>query len=102
MSVAYSTIKTFSEPESVQQFLAEQIIGPLLPSVQVVNIRPIQGRRFEAPRVLWNVYEAELPMPDGTTVRRVIWTKAFFDQAEAVARDYSVLCEPGTPRMLVR
>jgi hypothetical protein len=81
MSVAYSTIKTFSEPESVQQFLAEQIIGPLLPSVQVVKVRPIQGRRFEAPRVLWNVYEAELLMPDGTTVRRVIWTKAFFDQA---------------------
>jgi hypothetical protein len=29
-------------------------------------------------------------------------TEAFFDQAEAVARDYSVLCKPGTPRMLMR
>lgn len=79
MSVAYSTIKTFSEPSAIQQFLAEQIIGPVLPSVQVLKVRTLQGRRFEAPRVLWNVYEAELLMPEGTTIRRLVWTKAVFD-----------------------
>jgi hypothetical protein len=81
MSVAYSTIKTFSEPEAIQQFLAEQVIGPVLPDVQVTKVRTIQGRRFEAPRILWNVYEVELTMPDGTSMRRLVWTKAIFDEA---------------------
>jgi aminoglycoside phosphotransferase (APT) family kinase protein len=81
MSVAYSTIKTFSEPEAIQQFLAERVIGPVLPSVQVTKVRTTQGRRFEAPRILWNAYEADLLMPDGTSIRRLFWTKAFFEDS---------------------
>jgi hypothetical protein len=87
MSVAYSTIKTFSEPEAIQQFLTEQVISPVLPSIQVVKVRTVQGRRFEAPRVLWNVYEAELLMPEGTAVKRLVWTRAIFD--DAAFRDYA-------------
>jgi hypothetical protein len=56
MSVSYSTIKAVSEPEAMTTFLAEQVFAPVLPSVQVKKVRTKQGRRFEAPKVLWNVY----------------------------------------------
>ena len=59
--------------------LSEQVIGPVLPSVVVRKVRTKQGRRFEAPRVLWNVYEAELEMPGGIEARPLFWTKAYFD-----------------------
>jgi hypothetical protein len=78
MSVSYSTIKAASEPEAMATFLAEQVFAPVLPSVQVKKVRTKQGRRFEAPKVLWNVYEAELEMPGGLEARASFWTKAFF------------------------
>lgn len=80
MSVTYSTIQSASHPEAMAQRLAEQVIAPVLPSVQVKRVRTKHGRRFEAPRVLWNVYEAELELPGGITVHRLFWTKAFFDE----------------------
>ena len=78
MSVSYSTIKAASEPEAMATFLAEQVFAPVSPSVQVKKVRTRQGRRFEAPKVLWNVYEAELEMPGGIEARAFFWTKAFF------------------------
>ena len=78
MSVSYSTIKALSEPEAMATFLAEQVFAALSPSVQVKKVRTKQGRRFEAPKVLWNVYEAELEMPGGVQARALFWTKAFF------------------------
>jgi len=78
MSVSYSTIKAVSEPEAMTTFLSEQVFAPVLPSVQVKKVRTKQGRRFEAPKVLWNVYEAELEMPGGLEARAFFWTKAFF------------------------
>jgi aminoglycoside phosphotransferase (APT) family kinase protein len=44
----------------------------------VKKVRPKSGRRLEAPRVLWNVYEAELELPGGVAATSLIWTKAFF------------------------
>jgi len=82
MSVTYSTIKSVSEPEAMAALIAERVIGPVLPSVQVRKVRTRQGRRFEAPRVLWNVYEAELEMPGGVEVRPLFWTKAYFDDKD--------------------
>jgi aminoglycoside phosphotransferase (APT) family kinase protein len=82
MSVTYSTIKSVSEPEAMAALIAERVIGPVLPSVQVRKVRTKQGRRFEAPRVLWNVYEAELEMPGGLEVRPLFWTKAYFDDKD--------------------
>jgi hypothetical protein len=80
MSATYSVIKAASEPDAIAERLATGVIGPVLPSVQVKKVRTKHGRRFEAPRVLWNVYEAELELPGGTTVNRLFWTKAFFDE----------------------
>jgi aminoglycoside phosphotransferase (APT) family kinase protein len=60
-------------------FLATQVINPVLPSVEVRKVRSKEGRRFEAPRYLWNVYEAELVLPGGSEARPLFWTKAFFD-----------------------
>jgi aminoglycoside phosphotransferase (APT) family kinase protein len=82
MSVSYSTIKSVSEPEAMAALIAERVIGPVLPSVQVRKVRTRQGRRFEAPRVLWNVYEAELEMPGGLEARPLFWTKAYFDDKD--------------------
>jgi aminoglycoside phosphotransferase (APT) family kinase protein len=82
MSVTYSTIKSISEPEAMATLLAEQVLGPVLPSIQVRKVRTKQGRRFEAPRVLWNVYEAELEMPGGLEARQLFWTKAYFDDGD--------------------
>jgi len=85
MSVSYSTIKAVSEPEAMATFLTEQIFGPVLPSVRVRKVRTKQGRRFEAPKVLWNVYEAELEMPGGVEARALFWTKAFFADEDCEA-----------------
>jgi hypothetical protein len=86
MTVSYSTIKAVSEPTAMADLLAERIIGPVLPSVKVRRVRAKRGRRFEAPRVLWNVYEADLELPGGLRANPMFWTKAFFDDAEC--RDY--------------
>src|SRR5437588_10988207 len=79
MSVSYSTIKSISEPEAMAALLAEQVIGPVLPSVLVRTVRTKQGRRLEAPRVLWNVYEVEVEMPGGIEARPLLWPKAYLD-----------------------
>ena len=78
MSVSYSTIKAASEPEAIAELLATRVIGPVMPSVVVKKVRPKSGRRYEAPRVLWNVYEAELEFSGGIPATSLIWTKAFF------------------------
>lgn len=82
MTVSYSTIKAASETDAMATLLAEQVLGPVLPSVQVKKVRTKSGRRFEAPRFLWNVYEAELEMPGGIEARPLFWTKAFFNDTE--------------------
>ena len=82
MPVNYSTIKAISEPAAMETLLAEQVLGPVLPSVQIKKVRTKSGRRFEAPRVLWNVYEAELEMPGGIEARPLFWTKALFNDAD--------------------
>ena len=82
MSVSYSTIKAASEPEAMARLLTEQVFGPVLPSVQVKKVRTKQGRRFEAPRVLWNVYEAEIEMPGGIEAHPLFWTKALFSDED--------------------
>lgn len=86
MTVSYATIKAASEPEAMAQFLREQVIGPVLPSVQVLKVKTREGRRFEAPRILWNVYEAQLMLPGDLETRTLFWTKAFFEDNDC--RDY--------------
>ena len=78
MPVSYSSIKAASEPEAMAELLATRVIGPVMPSVVVKKVRPKSGRRYEAPRVLWNVYEAELEFAGGIAATSLIWTKAFF------------------------
>src|SRR5437879_8428046 len=85
MSITYSEIKALSEPEVMTDFLAEQVINPVLPGLQVKKVRAVSGRRFEAPKVLWNVYEAELEMPGGVEARALFWTKAFFADEDCEA-----------------
>ena len=85
VTVSYSTIKAVSEPEAMALFLAEQVFAATLPSVQVKKVRTKPGRRFEAPRMLWNVYEAELEMPGGIEARVLFWTKAFFSDEDCEA-----------------
>src|SRR5713101_7441946 len=82
MTVSYSRIKALSEPDDMAEFLSTELIGPVLPSVQVKKVRTKQGKRFEAPKVLWNVYEATLELPGGIEAKKLFWTKAFFDDAE--------------------
>ena len=82
MPVNYSTIKAVSEPEAMATLLMEQVLGPVLPSVQLKKVRVKPGRRFEAPRVLWNVYEAELEMPGGVEIHPLFWTKALFNDED--------------------
>lgn len=82
MPVNYSTIKAISEPDAIGALVAEQILGPALPSVQLKKVRSKEGRRFEAPRILWNVYEAELELPGGVEARPLFWTKALFEDAD--------------------
>src|SRR5207302_11020905 len=76
------SIKALSEPDAIADFLAQSVIGPVLPAVAVRKVRAVAGRRYEAPRVLWNVYEAQLELPGGTEIRPLVWTKAFFNDAE--------------------
>jgi hypothetical protein len=82
MTVSYATIKAASEPDAMAEFLATQVIGPVMSSVHVKRVRTKEGRRFEAPRVLWNVYEATLEMPGGGEATPLFWTKAFFDDED--------------------
>ncbi len=77
MSVAYSTIKALSEPDAMARFLAEEVINRVSPALEVRKVRA-KGTRFEAPRTIWNVYEAKLETPDGTELRPLFWTRAFF------------------------
>jgi aminoglycoside phosphotransferase (APT) family kinase protein len=86
MTVSYSAIKAISEPAAMAKLLAERVIHPVLPSVKVRRVRAKRGRRFEAPRVLWNVYEADLELPGGLRASPTFWTKAFFDDVEC--REY--------------
>src|SRR5439155_1260233 len=64
---------------------ATHVIQPVLPAVQVKKVKTKEGRRFDAPRILWNVYEAQLELPGGIESRALFWTKAFFrdDDCEA-------------------
>lgn len=79
MGVAYSTIEALSPPEAMTTFLSERVIGPILPEVRVTAVKKArEGRRYEVPRVLWNVYEATLEMPGGEEIQRLFWTKAYF------------------------
>src|ERR1700682_464720 len=82
MPVNYSTIKAISEPDAMATLLSERILQPILPLVQVKKVRAKLGRRFEAPRILWNVYEAQLEMPGGIELQPLIWTKAIFEDSE--------------------
>lgn len=85
MPVSYSTIKAVSQPDAIAELLSEQILRPMLPSVQLRKVRATQGRRFEAPRALWNVYEAELELPGGVEIRPLFWTKAYFDDGDCAS-----------------
>jgi aminoglycoside phosphotransferase (APT) family kinase protein len=82
VTVTYSTIKTLSERENIAALLAEQVIMPILPSVRVKGVRTKFGKRYEAPRILWNVYEAQLELPGDVEGALLFWTKAFFDDNE--------------------
>ncbi|HYM50833.1 MAG TPA: hypothetical protein VET65_09730 [Candidatus Limnocylindrales bacterium] len=82
MSVTYSTIKDMSEPSAMASFFASQVINPVLPSITVQKVRTTQGRRFEAPRILWNAYEATLELPGAVELKKMFWTKAFFNDEE--------------------
>lgn len=82
MTITYSAIKEITDPGAMQEFLAAEVVGPTLPGVQVKKVKSREGRRFEAPRILWNVYEAILGLPDGEEVRRLFWTKAYFDDQD--------------------
>lgn len=79
MSVTYSTIKALTEPSAMAELLGSRVIEPGLPDWHLMRVRTRPGRRFEAPRVLWNVYEAEIEQGDGSIIRPLFWTKVFFD-----------------------
>ena len=78
-SVSFSTITGISEPAAFAQLLTESVFAPHLPAVAVHRVRTRPGRRLEAPRALWNVYEVEIDLPDGQRTSRLVWTKAFFN-----------------------
>lgn len=80
--VTYSTIKAVSEPAAMVALLSERVFAPALPSIKVRSVRARRGRRFEAPRVLWNVYEAQLELPGDIHAAPLVWTKAFFDDED--------------------
>src|SRR5438445_552070 len=48
MSVSYSTIKEISQTDNMATLLSEQVLKPVLPSVQVKSVKTKQGRRYEA------------------------------------------------------
>jgi hypothetical protein len=82
MTLTYSTVKAATEPEAMLELLASQVIGPVLPSIDIKKVRTRSGRRFEAPRYLWNVYEATLEVPGGAEMKPLFWTRTFFDDAD--------------------
>ena len=82
MTATYSAIKDITQTGGMEELLSQEVIHPVLPSVEVKKVRAREGRRFEAPRILWNVYEATLGLPGGEEVRRLFWTKAYFDDGE--------------------
>jgi phosphotransferase family enzyme len=81
MSATYSVIKDATEPEAMARLLADEVIGPVLPSVRVKRVK-LRNTRMELPREVWNTYEARLELPGGIEARPLFWTKAFF-QADA-------------------
>jgi aminoglycoside phosphotransferase (APT) family kinase protein len=85
MPVSYAAVKTASEPAAMAELLQERVLQPVLPSAKVRRVRARRGRRFEAPRALWNVYEVELELPGGVQATRLFWTKALFDDRECEA-----------------
>ncbi len=90
MNVSYSAIRAVCQPDAMARLLAERVIAPALPSVLVKEVRAKEGRRLEAPRVLWNVYEATLETPEGSEVRPLFWTKAFFEDGDCTEYRESV------------
>jgi aminoglycoside phosphotransferase (APT) family kinase protein len=82
VTVSYSTIKAVSKPNAIAELVANELIAPMMPSVQVKKVRTREGRRFEAPKVMWNVYDATLELPGGIEAKKLFWTKAYFDDAE--------------------
>jgi len=82
VSVSYSKIKAISEPDAIGELIGARLLAPVLPSVQIKKVRTREGRRFEAPKILWNVYEAALELPGGLEAKKLFWTKAFFDEGE--------------------
>jgi Ser/Thr protein kinase RdoA (MazF antagonist) len=96
VSVSYSTIKAVSEPDAIRELVATRLIAPVLPSVQVKKVRTKEGRRFEAPRVLWNVYEATLELPSGVEAKKLFWTKAFFDDDDCARYKARISRQLGT------
>ena len=85
MSVTYSVIKDATEPDAMARILAD-VIGPVLPSVQVKRVK-LRNTRLEAPRLVWHTYEARLELPGGIEARPQFWTKAYFDRAACL--DYA-------------
>jgi hypothetical protein len=83
MPVTYSTIKALSGAEAMTEFLATRVITPVLPSVTVKKVRAKEGTRFEAPRVLWNVYDATFELPGGVESSALFWTKTLFEDDDA-------------------
>ena len=82
LTVSYSAVKAVSEPDAIGQLVADEVVTPVMPLVQVKKVRTREGRRFEAPKILWNVYEATLELPGGVEAKKLFWTKTFFDDAE--------------------
>ncbi len=87
MGVTYSTIQALSQPEAMAQFLSEQVIGPVLPSLRITEVKAArEGRRYEVPKVLWNTYRLKVELPGGTQVSTLVWTKAYFQDGDC--QDY--------------
>jgi len=83
MTVSYSTIQALLEPEALGKLLTEQVLAPAIPGALVREIKVLsEGRRYEVPRVLWNVYRTWVALPDGTEVPALVWIKAFFQDAD--------------------
>src|SRR5437016_5959593 len=100
MSISYSTIKEISQTDNMATLLSEQELKPVLQSVRVKSVKTKQGRRFEEPRVLWSVDEAELELAGGLEARHLFWTKAFLDDrdcAEYQSRVARLLSQNGNP-----
>src|ERR671934_1882066 len=82
MSATYTVIKDATDPQAMAGLLAE-IISPVLPSVQVKKVK-LKNTRLEAPRLVWNTYEARLELPGGVEATSLFWTKAYFNRIECL------------------